>query len=195
MLQKKFVISADTSADFYQSQYEASGIHYILMGVVYNGQEKFEVYNSEKEFETFYENLKKGALPTTTQLNYFELSEYFKSVLAKEPEGDIIHVTLSSGLSGTHNNALMAASDLNEKLVGRKIYVFDSLSATTGVALQLDRLVEMRDAGIETEVALARLQEVRDHEQTWAMIGDLFHLKRGGRISGVKAVLGKMFHA
>jgi len=186
----KFTISVDSSSDLYKSFLKANNIYCLVMKRVLNGKEIEELFDSEREFDNFYETLKKGDLPTTVAINPFELKEHFEKILKAEKDGDIIHVGLSSGLSLTQENALKAAAEVNETLKGRKVYAFDSLVATHGIVQLVDELIKLRDAGVATEDAIKRITELRDHQQGWVIMTDLFHLKRGGRISGAKAVIG-----
>lgn len=187
----KFTISTDSCVDVFKSYLEENKVHYIILKRITDGEAKEELYDTFGEYESFYDDIRRGKLPTTSQLSPYEIGEYFKSLLEKE-EGDIIHLPLSSGLSNTCLNAENAAAELNKSLSGRKIYVVDTLSATMGMAMLVDRLIEMRDAGMETAEAAARIAEIRDRQQLWAMLGDLFHLRRGGRLSGFKATIGTL---
>jgi len=190
----KFIVSTDSCVDHFKSYLEKNNVYCIVLKRILNGKEMGELYNSYGEFDAFYEELKRGALPTTCQLNSYELQEYFEKILKNEKEGDIIHIPLSSGLSGTCENAKAAAEEVNRKNPARKVYVVDSLIATVGMAHLIDKLIEMRDKGIETLDAVKRIEEIRDHQQGWVIAGDLFHLKRGGRISGFKAALGTLLN-
>lgn len=195
-MDKKFIISTDTCADVYKSFCEKNKIHYIIMKRIVNGCEIGEIFDSEADFDRFYDELKKGSMPTTTQLNPFELKDYFNSILAKEKTGDIIHISLSSGLSTTCMNAISAAEEVNkimeEKGKNRRVYVIDSLIATLGMGSMLHKLIELRDAGVETTDAVSQIEHMRDHMQGWVIMTDLMHLARGGRISNVKAAVGTM---
>lgn len=188
----KFIISTDSSADIYIDNLKKHNIYCILMKRIVNGKEIGEIFNSEKEFENFYEEIKNGALPKTSQLNSYELEAYFNDILTAEKNGDIIHIALSSGLSGTYENAKAAAVEINKKLTDRKIYVIDSLIATGGIEMLTDKLLTLRDNETETAEAVKQIEAIRDRQQAWIIVTDLFHLKRGGRISGVKAALGTL---
>jgi len=188
----KFVISVDTSADLYKNFMEANKIHYLVMKRVLNGKELGEVYNSEQDFDNFYEELKKGALPTTVAVNSFEAKEHFEGILGKEKEGDIIHLPLSSGLSLTYDNTRVAAEELNKTLNGRKVHVVDSFSVTGVAEVLVHKLIELRDKGVSAEEAIKAVKSLSAHLQAYVIVSDLFHLKRGGRISGFKAAIGSL---
>ena len=188
----KFIISTDSCVDKFRSVLEKENVYYIILERITGGVVKKELYNSEKEYKDFYEEISKGALPTTSQLNLFDLETHFKNILEKEPEGDIIHVSLSSGLSETCNNARNVAAEINKNLKGRKIHILDSLSATLGMAQMVDRLISLNNQGVNALDALKNVETLRDHQQIWAIIGDLFHLKRGGRLSSFQATIGSL---
>ena len=190
----KFIISTDSCVDLYKSYLNDNNVYCITMRRVLNGKEISEHFDSDAEFDKFYDTLKDGAQPTTVALNPFELEEHFEEVLKKEKTGDVIHVCLSSGLSVTYVNALKAAETVNAKVKGRKVHVVDSLIATYGMAQLVDRLIGFRNQGLSTEEAIKKITYIRDHSQAWIIMSDLFHLKRGGRISGVKATIGTILN-
>lgn len=188
----KFIISTDTCVDHYKSYLKQNHVYYIIMNRICNGKVIGEFYDSPEEFRSFYDSLIKGELPTTSQLNPFEMKEHFEEVLKSEPCGDIIHLPLSSGLSETYENARIAAEELNKTLTGRKIYIVDSLSASLGIGMLVDRLIEMRNDGTDALNAIKKIEDIRDRQQVWTIVGNLFHLKRGGRLSGFKAAVGSL---
>ena len=190
----KFIISTDTCADMPRSWYEKNKIHYIPIKYILDGEEHAKCFDKEAEFDAFYDGIKNGALPTTAALNPFELKEYFENILKAEKTGDIIHVCLSSGLSVTHQNAVSAAAEINKDLKGRKVYVIDSLSATVVIGAQLEELVKLREQGVAAQAAVEAIETYRDNQQGWVIMSDLFHLKRGGRISPTKAAIGTMLN-
>ena len=192
-MKKNFIISTDSCCDHFKSYLDKHNVYCIILKRILNGKEFVELYDSVEEFDNFYEDLKKGALPTTSLLNTIELQEYFESILRVESQGDIIHVCLSSGLSATYGNAVRAAETVNAATKsGRKVYVIDSLIGTHGMSMQVDRLIEMRDSGMTSAAAVKKIEDLRDHQQGWVIMSDLFHLKRGGRIGGVQAAIGSV---
>lgn len=191
---KNFIVSTDSCADFFKSYLENNNVYCITVKRISNGKKIGELYDSTDEFDNFYEELKKGALPTTCELSVKEMQEYFENILAKETEGDVIHVALSSGLSPTCDNAKTAANEINKTLSDRKVYVIDSLVATCGMGQLVDSLIKMRDSEFETSDAIKKIERIRDYQQTWVIVDDLFHLRRGGRISRFRAALGTLMN-
>ena len=96
-------------------------------------------------FEEFYRKMANNAETSTSQVNSDEFEAYFTPFL--QAGQDILHVTLSSGISGVINSATIARENLARKFPDRKIYVVDSLGASSGYGLLMDRLADLRDAG------------------------------------------------
>jgi DegV family protein with EDD domain len=178
--------------------YEKNGVKYIVMKRIIAGRELCECFDADRDFDEFYEGLKKGECPSTTALNPFELKEYFEKILKETSDADIIHTSLSSGLSATCNNAMSAAREVNKSLEAaqdpRRVYVIDTLIATLAQGQMVDELVNLRNAGAATIDAVKKIEELREHQQAWVIVSDLFHLKRGGRISGAKAAIGSVLN-
>jgi len=189
---KNFIISADSTADYFISDLKEKNIYCLTMKYILDGKEFDTLYEGTEPLFEFYENLKTGALPTTTQLNEYEYVEHFEKILAENPSGDIVHITLSSGLSGTYESGVQAAEKMNKDLVGRKIYIVDSLLTSLSMQMLIDELLIMRDNGTDTIDAVEQTEKMRDRQQIWLIVNDLFHLKRGGRLSAFKATIGTL---
>lgn len=141
-------------------------------------------------FPEFYKRIEEGAQPTTSQVNVDEFTNFFEPFL-KEGK-DILHVSLSSGLSGSFNSASIAARDLMEKYPERTIKVVDSLGASSGFGVLMTYLADLRDEGKSlTEVYdWAEKNKLRVHH--WFFSTDLTSYKRGGRISATSAMVGTL---
>ena len=187
----KFIVSVDNTADYFKSFMDANGIYYLPLKRIMGGNEYIDFFDTAGEFEAFYDEIKKGAKPTTSQINPDEFIKHFNAILAKEKTGDIVHISLSSGLSGSHNSAVMAANEINPTLKGRKIYAFDSLTVSGAIQMQVDKFLALRDT-TTAESAIEIVTKIRDNQHLFFLVDDLFHLKRGGRISAGKAIIGSL---
>jgi DegV family protein with EDD domain len=188
----KFIISTDNCADYMKSAMDNNGIYCIPLKRLQAGKEYAEVFDSEREFYNVYDEVKKGILSTTSQINPDEFETHFKKILEREKSGDIVHISLSSALSGSHNSCVIAAEEMNKTLKGRKIYAFDSLSAAGGQMFIVDKFVELRNANTDAEKAVETVAAVRETENLFFIVDDLHHLKRGGRVSAAKAFIGTL---
>ena len=132
----------------------------------------------------FFERLEQNKeLAHTSQVNTSEFSDIFEQVIAEGDEAVVI--TLSSGLSGTCQSAVVAASDYEGK-----IFVVDSLSATAGEQVLLYHAMKLRDEGKGAEEIYNTLCEIRKSFRLLVCLETLEYLKRGGRISKTSAIVG-----
>ncbi len=183
-----FILSADTSGDIPRSDMRAHGIEYLPLLFTIDGVEYRDEFSSDAEFKAFYDKIRAGKLPTTSQINIAEHEEFFEQLIGKYDD-DIVYVTLSSGLSSSCASARKAADSVMER-TGRKIYVVDSLGATISQRLVVDEALSLREKGASAEGAVKYLNDFVKHIHTWFMPTDLMHLKRGGRVSGPAAYIG-----
>lgn len=145
--------------------------------------------NSFEDYENFYNEMRNGKVFSTTGLNVFEVREYFEYLL-KKYNSDILHISLSSGLSGTYNIVQSVADELNENSEN-KIYVFDSLCATQPQNALVQYAKSLRDKEMSANEAMEALSNEVQHLMVYFFLNDLDALKRGGRISGIQAMMGK----
>ena len=183
-----FSLSADTSCDILRNEMTARGIEYRPLVYTIDDVPHFDEFAKDEDYKGFYDQIRAGKMPTTSQINIVEHEEFFETLLDKY-EGDIVHVTLSSGLSSTYASACKAAENVNEKH-GNRVYVVDSLGATIATRHVVDEAQRLRDGGVCAADAAEQLKQFTYKLQTWFMPTDLMHLKRGGRVSGPSAYIG-----
>lgn len=187
-----FVLSCCSTADLSAEYLKERNIEYIPFHFFLDGVEYLDDLGESMPFQYFYEEMKAGKTTKTSQVNADEFEEYFEKFL-KEGK-DIIHVSLSSGISGVINSANIAAEVLLRKYLDRKIYIIDSLTASVGYGLLMDKLADLRDAG-KSVVEVARYaKDNRGRLNGWFFSTDLTHYVKGGRISKAAGMLGNMLH-
>lgn len=186
----QFTLSTDSCCDEIKSILKENNIEYIPMSYIHNDIIFEDKFDSIEDYNNFYEEQKNGKFFTTTALNNFQLKEYFENLLKKYNK-DIFHITLSSGLSGTCQITKDVADELNANSKN-KIYVFDSLSATQGQNFLLNYAKDLRDKGKDAETTYKILKEIAEKLNIYFFLVDLETLKKGGRISGVQAVMAKI---
>ncbi|SDB41247.1 DegV family protein [Butyrivibrio sp. INlla16] len=174
-----YVISCCSTADltldhFKKRDLEVAKFHFEIDGKPYLDDGEFPI-------EDFYNAMAKGAMTKTSQINVDEYINHFTPFL--EEGKDIIHLTLSSGISGTINSANIAADELREKYPERKIYIIDSLAASSGYGLLMDTIADKRDAGMTIDELKNWVLEHRLELNHWFFTTDLTYLVRGGRVS------------
>jgi DegV family protein with EDD domain len=157
-----------------------------------DGKEYADDLGQTMSFEEFYKRVAAGALPTTSQVNVAEFVEFFEPLLAAGK--DILHISFSSGLSGTYNSAVMAREGLLQKYPDRKLLIVDSLGASSGYGLLVDMAADLRDGGRSIEEVHAWVEENKLNVHHWFFSTDLTHYKRGGRISAASAMMGSLLN-
>lgn len=187
-----YVISCCSTVDLGREQLENRDIKYIYFHYELDGRYYDDDLWETMSSEEFYRAMEAGADTKTSQVNAGEFEEYFERFL-KEGK-DIVHVTLSSGISGVLNSALIARDILKERYPERQIFVIDSLNASVGYGLLMDKLADLRDSGMSAEALAAWTEENKNRIQGWFFVTDLKYLVRGGRVSKVAGFMGNVLN-
>jgi DegV family protein with EDD domain len=156
-----------------------------------DGEQYLDDLGKSMPFDQFYGKISAGSQPITAQVNVDEFIDFFEPFL--KAGNDILHVTLSSGLSGVNNSANIAKNDLLEKYPDRRIEVVDSLGASSGYGLLMDMLADMRDNGASYDEVYQWAENNKLNIHHWFFSTDLTSYIRGGRISKTAGVLGTIF--
>lgn len=185
-----YVLSCCSTADLTKEHFESRDIHYICFHYKLNGVDHPDDLGQTIPFEKFYKAMDDGAETSTSQVNVSEYVEYFSKFL--EEGKDILHVSLSTGISGTYNSAVNAALIAKERYPERKIYVVDSLGASSGYGLLMDKLADLRDSGMEIDELHSWAEEHKLELNHWFFSTDLKFYIKGGRISKTAGTIGSI---
>ena len=178
---EEFILSCCSTADLTKEYFEKRNIHYICFHYELDGKEYRDDLGETLSLAEFYHAMENGAETKTSQINASEYEEYFEPFL-KEGK-DILHVSLSSGISGSFNSANIAKEMLQEKYPERKIYVVDSLTASSGFGLLVDKLADLKDEGKSIDEVYQWAEENKDNCLAWFFTSDLTFFIKGGRVS------------
>jgi DegV family protein with EDD domain len=187
-----YVLSCCSTADMPEEYLKNRDIPYVCFHYNMDGKEYPDDLGKTMPFQEFYERIAKGALPTTSQVNVGQYLDFFEPLL--KAGKDILHISLSSGLSGSYNSACVARETLLQKYPDRKIFLVDSLGASSGYGLLVDAAADMRDKGISIEELYDWLEKNKLTVHHWFFSTDLSHYKRGGRISAASATMGTLLN-
>ena len=185
---ENFVITTENAADLPESYLQENEIgilslYYTIDGVTYGpGCEP------ELKAEDFYQKMREGAMSRTQQVNPEQAVCKFRQYL--EQGKDILHIALTSAVSGSCNSARMAAEELKEEFPERTITVVDTLVGTLCEGMVVEQVVRMRKAGKTLAEAARWVRENIPHFCLYATVDDLKHLYRGGRVSKTTALFG-----
>ena len=185
-------IITDSSCDLAREYIDNNNIGLLSLVLNLNGEVIKDDLGKTLSYKDFYEQMREGATPTTSQVNAHEFEEEFvKSV----QNGDsIICITISSALSGTFNSANIARNNILEEYPDAKIFLIDSLSVASGQGLLVVKACEMRNKGLGVEEIATWLEENKKKVVHSFVVDSLSHLKRGGRISGATAAIGGLLN-
>lgn len=187
-----FILSATSTVDINKEILDREDIRWIAFNYEIDGKNYKEDFGESISFNDFYEAMKDGAMTKTSQITYSSYIEYFENLLKEDK--DILHLTLSSGITGEYNQALMAVDMLKEKYPERKIYVVDSLTATACQGLLVLYLNELRKSGFSIEEVYDLAKEKREYVHGWFFTSDLTYLVRGGRLSKAAGSFGNLLN-
>lgn len=184
----EYILSCCSTADLSKEHFESRNIEYICFHYKLNGVDYPDDLGQSIPFEEFYKRMDSGEETQTSQINVTEYLEYFTKFLSEGK--DVLHLTLSSGISGSYNSAINAAKIAKERFPERKIYVIDSLAASSGYGLLMDKLADLRDGGMDIEELKNWAEENKLNLHHWFFSSDLKFFIKGGRVSKTSGTIG-----
>ncbi len=188
ILMNSFVLSCCSTADLSAEHFKERDISYICFHFSVDGKDYPDDLGVSYPFDEFYKAMANGAMTKTSQVTVGEYVEYFENIIKQGK--DILHLTLSSGISGTLNSATIARDQVLEKYPESKVYVVDSLAASAGYGLLMNKLADLRDEGMTIDELYEWVIEHRLECQHWFFVTDLSYLVRGGRVSKAAGIIG-----
>ena len=183
-----FVVMTDTSGNLPPQYLMDYSLKIIPFSYFIDGKEYNSVKDPDFDAEDYYARIKKGMKVTTSQIPPQQYADFFEPALRDGK--DVIFICMSSGISGSCNSAKIAARMMMEAYPGRIVEVIDTRGASLGegiIALYADRL---RRRGYSTEDAIKELYDHVERMFNVFTVDDLMHLRRGGRLSNLSAVVG-----
>lgn len=189
---KDFVIMTDSCCDLPIEYINEKNIPYVALTCNYNGKEYIDDFGQTLNQKKFFDDLRQGTLPKTSQANSNSFYNKFKEII--DTDKDIIYICVSSGLSGTFNSANIAKNMILDEYNDAKIYIVDILTASLGQGLMVMKAYEMKENGVSMREIVDYLEDNKQFLNTYITVDDLNHLKRGGRISSTAATFGIVLH-
>lgn len=193
----KFTLSTDSTCDLYHDFVVKNDIKFVSLtftmekdGKMEDRRDNFTEYG---QYVDFYNELRAGGLSRTSMLNYESHYEHFRALAAEGAE-DVVHFTISSGLSPTKDVAAQAAADVKKDYPKFRVYVVDPLTATVGQGALVRIALECRNAGKTAQETYDYVNGLRLHIQHFIVADDLKYLRRGGRVSAASAAIGSMLN-
>lgn len=153
MKMDNYVISCESTVDLTKEHLLRRDIHYICYPYSLDGKDYVDDLGQTIPYDQFYSAMAQGAQTRTAQINAYQFEEYFEQFLSQGL--DVLHLCLSSGITGVLNSAKLARENLLERYPERKIYLVDSLAASSGSGLLMDRVADLRGSGDESRPAVS----------------------------------------
>ena len=188
----EYIISTCSTADLSREHFEKRDIKYVYFHFEIDGKDYPDDLGASIPFKKFYEMMAQGAMTRTSQVSIGEYVEFFEPFLQEGK--DILHLALSSGISGTFNSASVACEQLKEKYPDRKIYIIDTYAASAGLGLLADKLADLRDEGKDIDTLYNWVEENKYNIQSWFFVSDLKYLVRNGRVSKTAGAIGNVLN-
>ncbi len=184
-----FVLFTDSSSNITPDLAAQWDVRIVSLYYTLDGGEH-PAYDPDFDGRRFYDALRNRAEVRTSMINADQFAQAFEPALAAGE--DLIYIGMSSGISGTVQAAAVAAGTLQERYPERRIYVKDTLGASFGEGLFVKKVSEMRAAGKDIDEAAAWVDENVQRMNQVFTVEDLMFLRRGGRLSGMTAVIGTL---
>ncbi|MGL4773247.1 MAG: DegV family protein [Clostridium sp.] len=178
----------DSACDLPIEYIKENNIEVASLEVNINNEFKKDDLGQTLKYKDFYEIVRNGAMPSTSQVNVGTFEKMFRKYV--ENGDSIIYISLSSPLSGTFNSANIARLNLIDEYENADITLVDSISVSLGEGALVYYANEMIKEEKSKEEIVDWLENNKQKVIHSIVIDDLSHLKRGGRISGTAAAVG-----
>lgn len=187
---KDFVIMTDSCSDLERKYIDEKGIPFAMLTCRIGNQEYKDDFGTSLPYSKFYDLMRSGAVPKTSQPNTNDFYEIFREQAEKGM--DILYIGVSSGLSGTLSPAHVAENMIQDEYEGVEIYIFDTLTASLGEGLMVMKALELKANGANMMEIVDNLETHVQKLNTYMIVNDLNHLKRGGRINTAAVLIGSV---
>lgn len=190
----KIKIITDSCCDLPLKYVDDHVDHLLVLGmpVQVDGVEIIDDLGKSYTHKSFYEKLRQGTMPTTSQVNAYRFEEAFKS--AVEQGFNVLYLGFSSAMSGTYNSANIARSIVLEDFPDAKIQLVDTLSASIGQGVLVVEAVKRAKLNQSIDEIATFIESIKLKTHHWFGVDDLNYLKNGGRISHVSAMVGSVLN-
>lgn len=181
----------DSNSEIWYTRFDELHIECIRMPYTVNGEEKAYDLGRETDNRAFFAAMRNKATVKTQALNENDYIEYFEPTL--QAGEDILYVHFSHAMSGTFESMAKAIAALKEKYPDRKITTVDTNNISMGSGMVTYFAALQHNAGASDEEVVRFVETFREKVHVYFTVDDLVYLKRGGRLSAVKAMIGTIF--
>ena len=184
----EYILSCCSTADLSWEHLKRRSIEVICYTFELDGKAYPDDMGKSMPLPKFYQAMEAGSATKTSQVNMDDYVTYLEGFLKQGR--DVLHIDFSSGLSGSVNSARLAADTLREKYPERKLYVLDSLAASSGYGLLVDKAADLRDDGMDIDTLAQWVEDNKLRLHHWFFSTTLKYYVRGGRVSATAGFFG-----
>lgn len=182
------IIITDSSCDLSYNYISENNLEVIPFPYTINGNEYIDDFGKSLSYKDFYDELRNGSMPSTSQISVYTFEQAFKKHVSKG--NSIIYIGFSSALSQTFYNSIIARNNILEEIPEADITVVDSKSASVGLGALVFYANGLLKQGKTKKEIVNWIESNKLKSNHWFIIDSLDHLKRGGRISATSAAVG-----
>ncbi len=194
----KFEVSTDSTCDLYKNEFEELNIFHCPLTFTLtdkNGKlsEHLDEFENEQQYVDYYNKLRAGVISKTAMMALIPSTEHFMK-MAESGVKEALHFTISYGLSPTVDIARKAVEAVQEKYPDFNCLCMECSTTTVGQGMLVRVACDMRDKGCSLQETYNYCESIKHKIQHFIIADSLMYLKRGGRVSGAKAVIGTMLN-
>lgn len=184
-----YIITTESTCDLWKFLKDEPDVAFIPLSYTIDGK---EIYDNDPNVssEDFYNAMRNGKNANTTLVNFERFFNFFESFL-KEGK-DVLHLSFTSGLSGTCANAFLAAEELSKVYPNNRVVVVDTLCASAGQGALVHKAIKLRENGMNLDNLAKWAEDIKLNVCHHFTVMDLKYLERTGRVSKVAAIVGTL---
>ena len=185
-----YVLACSSTCDLDLDLLNSKDIKIAFFKYIIDDKEYNDNFFQSYDYTKFYSDIAAGMKPTTSQVGYGEYLNFFEPFLKEKK--DVLYIDLSSGISGDFSTLQMVKEELDEKYPDNKVYIVDSLCASSGQGMLAIYAWMNKESGMSIEENYKWCQDNKLKIQHWFISTDLSSFVRGGRISKTSGFFGTM---
>ena len=187
-----YILSCESTADLSAEKLKEIDVEHVCFHFMLDGRDYRDDLGASIPFEDFYAAMANGADTKTAAVGTGDYLEYFRGFLAQGK--DVLHCCLSSGISSSYDAACEAAQELRGEFPERKLYVLDSLAASSGYGLLMQTLSDKRAEGMGIDELANWTEANKRRLRHWFFSTDLTFYIKGGRVKPLTGHIGNLLN-
>ncbi len=189
---RDYCLSCCSTADLNEDRFDEMGIKYIPFHFMLGEHEYADDCGKSVSPRELYDRMLAGENSKTSQVTVAEYISFFERIIKSGK--DVLHLCLSSGISGSYNSACVARDELKYEYPDSKIYVVDSMAASSGYGLLMDKLYELKSGGMDIDELYNWTEENKLRLHHWFFTSDLTFFIKGGRVTKTAGFMGNLLN-